>query len=252
MKLTVVGSSGSYPGPDSPASCYLLTARHQGRDFNILLDLGNGALGALQRHLDPAVVDAVLITHLHADHCLDLCGFYVLRKYHPLGAMPQIPVWGPKRTPRRLARAYGLSPEPGMREEFDFRRYPKESFQVGPFKVTARRVNHPVPAYALRVEADGKALAYSGDTGPCDALTETANQADVFLCEASFVEGGDNPPDLHLTGAEAASIAAQAGAKTLLLTHIPPWHDARVVLSEAHGHFAGALSLAEVGRTYQL
>ncbi|MEZ5160509.1 MAG: MBL fold metallo-hydrolase [Marmoricola sp.] len=132
MKLTVVGNSGSYPGPDSPASCYLLTARHQGRDFNILLDLGNGALGALQRHLDPAAVDAVLITHLHADHCLDLCGFYVLRKYHPLGAMPQIPVWGPKRTPRRLARAYGLSPEPGMREEFDFRRYPKESFQVSP------------------------------------------------------------------------------------------------------------------------
>ena len=139
-----------------------------------------------------------------------------------------------------------------MREEFDFRRYPKDSFQVGPFKVTARRVNHPVPAYALRVEAGGKVLAYSGDTGICDALTETAIEADVFLCEASFVEGGDNPPDLHLTGAEAAAVAARADAKRLLLTHIPPWHDPKVVLAEAQGHFVGRLSLAEVGRTYQL
>ena len=94
MRLTVVGCSGSYPGPDSPASCYLLEAEHDdgtgSRTWRVLLDLGSGALGALQRYADPLAVDAVLLSHLHADHCLDLCGYYVLRKYHPSGPQPRI------------------------------------------------------------------------------------------------------------------------------------------------------------------
>ena len=85
VKLTVVGCSGSYPGPDSPASCYLVEAESDGRIWRILLDLGNGALGALQKYVDPLVIDAVLVSHLHPDHCIDLCGYYVLRRYHPAG-----------------------------------------------------------------------------------------------------------------------------------------------------------------------
>ena len=99
MRLTIVGCSGSYPGPDSPASCYLLEAEHDdgsgSRTWRVLVDLGSGALGALQRYADPLSIDAVLLSHLHADHCLDLAGFYVLRKYHPTGPQPPIPVWGP-------------------------------------------------------------------------------------------------------------------------------------------------------------
>ena len=81
MKLPVVGCSGSYPGPDSPASCYLLEQEHEGRTWRVLMDLGSGALGALQRYVDPLGIDAVLLSHLHADHCLDLCGFYVCLLY---------------------------------------------------------------------------------------------------------------------------------------------------------------------------
>ena len=114
MRLTVVGCSGSYPGPDSCASCYLLEAEWEGRTWRVLLELGNGALGQLQRYADPLTIDAVLFSHLHADHCLDLCGYYVMRKYHPTGAQPRIPVWGPGDTPGRLARAYDLPLEPGM------------------------------------------------------------------------------------------------------------------------------------------
>ena len=110
MRLTVVGCSGSYPGPDSPASCYLLEAEHDDgsgpRTWRVLLELGNGALGALHRVVDPLSIDAVLVSHLHADHCLDLCGYYVMRKYHPQGPPPRIPVWGPSDTADRMARAY--------------------------------------------------------------------------------------------------------------------------------------------------
>jgi ribonuclease BN (tRNA processing enzyme) len=252
VRLTVIGASGSYPGPDSPASCYLLEADHEGRTFRMLLDMGSGALGVLHRFIDPVSVEAVLVSHLHADHCLDLCGFYVLRKYHPTGAQPRIPVWGPVDTDRRMAKAYDLDEDPGMNEEFDFTLYPDEAFTVGPFTVTARRVAHPVTAYGLRITADGRTLAYSGDTGTCDALVDTARDADFFLCEASFLEGCDNPPDLHLTGAEAGMMATKAGARRLVLTHVPPWHDSAIMLAEASETFDGPLELAVPGVTYQI
>jgi len=161
-----VGCSGSYPGPDSPASCYLLEAEHGGRTWRVLMDLGSGALGALHRYVDPLSIDAVLLSHLHADHCLDLCGYYVMRKYHPDGPLPRIPVFGPKDTARRMAKAYDLDEDPGMNEEFDFIVYPEGPFTVGPFTITARRVAHPVTAYGLRIEADGKVLAYLTDHEP--------------------------------------------------------------------------------------
>ena len=251
MRLTVIGASGSYPGPDSPASCYLLEAEHEGRTWRVLVDLGSGALGVLQRHIDPVSVDAVLLSHLHADHCLDLCGFYVLRKYHPTGPQPRIPVWGPEGTAVRMAKAYDLDEDPGMNEEFDFQPYAGR-MEIGPFTVTATEVAHPVTAYGLRIEADGRVLAYSGDTGTCDSLVATARDADLFLCEASFLEGHSNPPDLHLTGAEAGRMATDARARRLVLTHVPPWHDPQVMLHEAATRYDGPLELAEPGKTYDV
>ena len=84
MDLTIVGCSGSFPGPDSPASCYLVTAE----GFRMLLDLGNGALGSLQRYVSPADIDAVCLSHLHVDHCVDMCSYQVFRSYHPSGPLP--------------------------------------------------------------------------------------------------------------------------------------------------------------------
>jgi ribonuclease BN (tRNA processing enzyme) len=251
MKLTVVGCSGSYPGPDSPASCYLLEADQHGRTWRILLDLGNGALGALHRYADPLSIDAVLISHLHADHCLDLCGYYVMRKYHPSGAQPRIPVWGPDGTADRMARAYDLPPDPGMNEEFDFRTW-DGPVQIGPFAVDPVPVEHPVPAFGLRIAVDGATLAYSGDTAPCPGLDEVADGVDLLLAEASFVQGGDNPDGLHLTGADCGAVASRAGVKLLVLTHVPPWHDPAVALSEASELYDGPLELARPGAVYDL
>jgi ribonuclease BN (tRNA processing enzyme) len=250
MKLTVIGCSGSYPGPASAASCYLLEAEREGRTWRILLDLGNGALGALQRYSDATAIDAVFLSHLHADHCLDLCGYYVLRKYHPEGVLPRIPVWGPADSARRMAKAYDLDEDPGMSEEFDFIAYGNTSVTVGPFSVTARQVVHPVTAYALRIEADDRVLAYSGDTGLCRGLEDAARTADLFLCEASFMEGAPNPPDLHLTGAEAGQVAVAAHARQLVLTHIPPWHEPEKVKAEAEAEYDGPIDLATPGATY--
>jgi ribonuclease BN (tRNA processing enzyme) len=251
VKVTVIGCAGSYPGPDSPASCYLVEATDAGRIWRILLDLGNGALGMLHRYADPLNIDAVFFSHLHADHCLDLCGYYVLRKYHPGGALPPIPVWGPVGVARRMAKAYDLPKDPGMALEFEFHEY-AGTVEVGPLRVEPVRVAHPVPAFGLRVSAQGRTLAYTGDTGPCDALDRLAAGAHLLLAESSFRHGEDNPDDLHLTGREAGEVAARNHLGRLVLTHVPPWYDVADMLVEAGEVFAGELSAAAPGATYDV
>lgn len=253
MKLTVIGCSGSYAGPDSSASSYLVEAPHPedpDRTYRLLVDLGSGALGALHRHIDPLTVDAVLISHLHADHFFDLSGYYVMRKYHPTGPAPRIPVWGPRGLKSRVAKAYGLPLDPGMNEEFAFKRLRRGEMEIGPFVVTARRVLHPIEAFAFRIAHADSALVYTGDTALCDALVELAGGADVLLAEAAFRDDADNPPGVHMTGSEAASVARDAQCGMLVLTHIPPWHDKQDALREAQGVYLGPISIAAEGSTY--
>jgi len=227
-------------------------APYDGDTFRLLLDLGNGSLGALQRHVSLESIDAVALSHLHADHCLDLCSFYVVRKYHPGSDWPPLPVYGPEGTETRLSRAYDLPAGQGMDAQFTFHTYPGGDFAIGPFTVTAAQVDHPVPTYALRVSDGAKSLVYSGDTGPCTPLERLAKDCDLLLAEASFVEGTDNPPHLHLTGKQTALVAESAGAGRLVLTHIPPWHRREQVLAEAAPHFRGDVSLASAGTTYDI
>ncbi|WP_026313799.1 MBL fold metallo-hydrolase [Actinomadura flavalba] len=248
MRVTVIGCAGSFPGPDSPASSYLV----QAEGFNLLLDIGNGAIGSLQRFHPLYDIDAICISHLHADHCLDLCGYWVARTYRPGGPAPVIPVYGPDDTARRMAKAYDLPEEPGMTGTFDFRPLERGPMTVGPFQITTALMPHPIEAFAFRIEHGGKVLAYSGDTGVSDALVEHARDADLFLCEASFLEG-DNPPALHLTAREAADHAARARARRLVLTHLVPWNDADASLAEAKGGtYDGPIELAHVGAVYEL
>jgi ribonuclease BN (tRNA processing enzyme) len=243
VKLIVLGCSGSVPGPKSPASSYLVEAD----GFRLLLDLGNGALGALQGYATFADIDAVVLSHLHPDHCLDLCSLYVARRYGPDAGGPAIPVWGPTDTAARMAAAYGLDPEPGMSKAFDFRTYPDGAFEVGPLEVWAAPVVHPVPAYAIRVEYDGRCIAYSGDTAPTPALVDLASGADLFVCEASFRDGEDNPSGLHLTGREAGEHAKAAGIGRLVVTHIPPWGHIAAAVAGASDAFGGPVTAARSG-----
>ena len=254
MRLTIVGCSGSYPGPDSPASCYLLEADvGDGADkrvWRILLDLGNGALGQLHRYVDPLSIDAVLISHHHADHCLDMCCYYVMRKYHPTGPQPPIPVWGPAGTAERVARAYELPVDPGMTEEFDFHTY-DGPFTIGPFTILPIPVDHPIEAYGMRISAGGSTMGYSGDTAPCEGLDRIAANVRLLLCEASFRDTDENPPGIHLTGVDAGSVAARSQASRLVLTHVPPWFDRDAMMAEARTAYSGPVELASAGATYE-
>ncbi|MCU0300844.1 MAG: MBL fold metallo-hydrolase [Candidatus Nanopelagicales bacterium] len=252
MRLTVIGCAGSFPSPQSPASCYLV--EHEG--VAITLDLGNGALGPLYARTDIRALDAVVLSHLHADHCLDLTSLHVARKYHPDGPPPvPVAVHGPAGTEQRIADAYRTTRAerpPALREVYRFVDHAPQPARIGPFTVTLARVAHPVEAFAIRVEAGGAALVYSGDTGPCDALVELARGADLALFEASFLAGPDNPRDLHMTAAEAGEHAARAGVPRLLLTHLVAWNDQQASVAEARGTYDGELVLAAPGMVVEL
>ena len=221
MKLTVVGCSGSGPGPDSPASCYLV--EHEG--FRLVLDLGSGSFGALQGVLDPAAVDAVFLSHLHADHCLDVAPFVVWHRYSGRSPGALVPLYAPVGAERRLALAYDMDGH-GLTDVFDFVPVGPGAFRLGPFEVELARTAHPAECYAIRLSAGGRSLVYTGDTGPCDRVVELARGADVLLAEAAHPDSDpDQPPGLHLTGRQAGQHAAAAGVRRLLLTHVPSWVD---------------------------
>lgn len=249
MKLTVVGCSGSFPSAESACSSYLVEAD----GFRLLLDMGNGALGELQRHIGLYDLDAVFLSHLHADHCIDMCGYFVARYYRQEGRCGPLPVYGPEGTEQRLTTAYADTPSPtSMSEVFDFHTLKSGSFDIGPFSIRTERVAHPVEAYAIRLEHAGKTLTYSGDTGVCEPLHELAVGADLFLCEASFTYGKEDIPDLHLNGREAGAHARRANVGRLVLTHIPPWTDGSQNLADARAVYDGPTELAAPGAVYHV
>jgi ribonuclease BN (tRNA processing enzyme) len=194
----------------------------------------------------------VCLSHLHADHCLDLCGYWVAQTYGPDGPAPRIPVYGPAGTAQRMAQAYGLDEHRGMTEAFDFGTLEPGTREIGPFHVTLAHMNHPVETFGFRIEADGRVLTYSADTGQSAALVDLARGADLMLCEASFTGGPDLPEGLHLTARQAAEHGAQAGAGQLILTHLVPWNDRQRTQEEAAPYFPGPLSLATSGLVMDL
>lgn len=258
MRLTILGCAGSFPSADSAASAYLVQADDaDGRTWTVLLDLGNGALGALQRYGDPTALDAIGLSHLHADHVADLAVLHVLRRYDPAGALPPVPVYGPVGTADRLAQLCG-SESPS--EQFVVASWEAGSdVVVGPLTLTPIPVEHPIPAFGVRVTgpsdvSDGSVtLSYSGDTDECPGLDALAADVDLLLVESAYVEGRDDElRGIHLTGRRAGEAAARGGARRLVLTHIPAWNDPAVTEAEAAAVYGGPIELARPGAVHVL
>lgn len=259
MKLTIVGCSGSFAGPNSPASCYLLQAEDaSGRRWSLVLDLGAGAFGPLQKYVSPSDLDAVLISHLDPDHCVDLAGLRVWRHYHPTDEQLPIAVHAPAGGATFMAQlagaGEGLDPSDVLVHE-PWRA--SEQIEIGPFTVQVERVNHPVEAYGMRItgpstRVPGKrvTLCFSGDTDDCPELDVLARNADLLLIEAGFCDTRNSPPNIHLTGRSAGQVAQRNGARHTVLTHIPPWNDAQVALTQARETYSGPLELAEPGAIF--
>jgi ribonuclease BN (tRNA processing enzyme) len=253
MLLTVLGCSGSFPGPDNPASGYLVTDG----ETRLAVDFGNGVLGALQAAADPFELDALLLSHLHPDHCADFSALTVFRRYHPKPSRDprahRLPVHAPADAPSRLAAQYAPNAaelaETDLTDVYAFHPW-GAPVAFGGIEVRTAGVAHPCAAYGLRLTAGGRSLCYTGDSGACATLDELADGADLLLAEASWTHQDDRPADLHLSGREAGELAARAGVGRLVLTHVPPWTDPRAVLAEAAAVYTGEIELARPAAEY--
>ena len=220
MRLTIVGCSGSMSGPDSTASSYLVQADDAaGRTWSVLLDLGPGSFGALMNHMDPRALDALFFSHLHPDHMADVTSLQVFLRYHPEGEVGPLRTVGPVDTAERIGAVCWLTPEEVSRQ-FAVERYtPRQALTVGPLRITPIPMNHPVPAFGLRIEGPGAdggtvTLAYTGDTDACPEAADLADGVDLLLSEASFQEGREDVRGIHLTGLRAGELAAGRGDVT--------------------------------------
>ena len=186
VKVTVIGMSGTFPGPHSGCSSYLV--EHDG--FRLLLDIGNGSIGALQDACGLLGPDAVAISHLHGDHYLDLITYTYARRYHPDGAPPKLAVHGPSTVRKAVEGAYVTNVSELLDEVYDFQPVAEAGTrQIGPFEVEFILVNHPVETYAMRVSADGRTVAYSADTGQCER-SSTSRATSTSSCARRHTSRG--------------------------------------------------------------
>lgn len=238
LTLTVLGCSGSYPGPGAACSGYLV----RGAGTTLWVDAGSGTMANLQLHVGLADVDAVVLTHEHPDHWGDIEGFRVASAYGL--DRSHIPVFAPAGL-----RAH-LSTDPGL--TFDWRVVASgDQVSVGGLTLTFSRTVHPPETLAVRIDGDGRSLAYSADTGPGWSFASLGDGIDLALCEATYVSGPFGAP-IHLTAGEAGAMAREAGIRRLLLTHLWPTVDPGVSRAEAEAAYGGPVEMAKANETYEV
>ena len=242
MRLSVIGSSGTYPAPGRPTAAFLL----EQEGTRVWCDAGPGTFAALP--VEPDLVDAIVVSHQHPDHCLDL-----LTAFHAYRFRPEprwgVPVYCPQSVIDRICEFVEADDDSELVKTLDF--HPVDDGDeviIGNLKLSFAVTDHSVPTVASRWEANGRVFAYSADTGPLGTWMQVAEAADLFLCEASYQgEPGLEEYPHHLTATEAGQIARRIGAKHLMLTHIPPHRDPARSIAEAEASFDRPVELAVPG-----
>ncbi len=230
MRLTILGSSGGYSGPDNPTSGYLLEVG----GTRLWVDAGHGTFSALQRVADYTRIDAVLVSHVHADHCVDLYALNIALRFHEQGVL-KLPLYCPQEVWERVPLLLGDSAEAqeGFYQTFDFHPVAAgEAIEVAGIRASFLRTDHPNYCLAMRLETDEGILTYSADTGPGADLAGFAQGSDLLLCEATYQEGQAGAP-VHLTARQAAETALRAGVRDLVVTHVWPAFDPQRSVEEA-------------------
>jgi len=254
MKLTVLGRSPAAPNPAEACAGYLVEAAG-GR---VLVDIGPGVVAQLLRHHHPDELDAVVVSHMHADHMIDLV---TLRYVYPWRARPRDQrlriVMPPGSGDQLLDLARGAGNARHFEDCFRVTEHDgSRPFRFGALSLAPIETAHYIPCWGFRVEADGRRLSYTADTGPCAGLADLADDADLLLSEATLrsLDEDAQPPEGrgHLLPAEAGEAARRGGSRRLMLTHLPVEDGATAARQAATDAFGRDAEIAEPSRTYEL
>lgn len=235
MELTVLGCSGSYGGPIANAcSGYLVRSG----DASIWLDCGNGTLGHLQQHVDVEDLTAVVLTHEHPDHCVDVYGLHVLVRYGI--ERKRLPIYAPVGLEQHLGALVGGD----WGDAFEWKLITDgDRVDIDSLSVAFSRTDHPPPTFAVEVRGDGSRLVYTSDTGPAWSVGAFEPGADLVLSEATYLDD-DKATAIHLSAREAGALARDAGARRLMLTHLWPQIDPHRAVEEGSRAFGEPVMLA--------
>ena len=250
MRLTVLGGSAASPNTGMGCAGFLV----ESGTTRLVLDLGPGTLPELRRHADFRTLDAVIVSHLHVDHVLDLLALRHALAYNPLPAPAPTPLWLPPAGSEVLAAAtapFDACDSPGrFAATVTVAEYtPERPLPIGDLIVTFAPAVHYIPAWAIRVDGPHGNLGYTGDTGPAADLAPFFAGVDVLVAEATLPEPGPQPMSERgsLTATEAGQLATAAGVKTLVLTHM--WEELgfSAYREQAASAFSGLIELARPG-----
>ena len=254
-RLVVLGGCGAWPEPGRACSGFLL--EHDG--FRVALDLGYGTLPRLLSLLGSTTavgLDAIIVTHDHPDHVVDLHGLFRARLYDGRQE-PRIALYAPEAVLERIA---GLEDSDRSTAElaFTWQPLPSDAYEVGPFRLESWALPHYVPNAGVRLSTPTLTVAYTGDTGPDPALAEVGRDADLYIVDATDrgqqagIPPGASGPPMNLTARDAGEAAAAAGADRLMLTHFWPGNDRDRSRAAASAAFRGEVLIADEGAVIHL
>ncbi|WSQ14629.1 MBL fold metallo-hydrolase [Streptomyces sp. NBC_01231] len=249
-RLTVLGSATPYPSVDNPCSGYLVSSG----DTRIWVDAGSGTLGPLQQHVRLDELDAIWISHLHADHSADLLTAYYAALYADIRLAAPVPLFGPPGIADRLAGFLtNTSTRSPVESAFAVTElYDGHQAAIGSLRLTSRAVAHGIPAFAVRIEAAGTSLVHSGDTAPCPSLTQLAEGCDVLLCEAESAQAPAEGDQVHHTPEDSGDTARAARAGHLIVTHVGRFLTPQQAVARASARFDGPVDYAAPGTTFTI
>lgn len=254
MRTIALGTNAAYPGPNNACTGWLV----EEGGTHLLLDCGTGVLSRLQLSLPLSNLSAVVITHMHADHFLDLLPLRYAYKYGLQPTPPPLDIFlppGGRAFLQQMVSPFGMENEANFFDPvFQLQEYnPSEGLQLGPLTLTFAPTEHYIPAWAVAIQAGGR-LVYTGDTAPSQNVGELAKGADLLISEATYLSLEEESPERrgHLTAREAGELAAYAQPRRTLLTHLWPHRDPQQVLAHARKAFSGALEVAQVGASYEV
>lgn len=249
MRLHILGSNGTYPTPDRPASGYVV----QHAETLLWCDAGPGTFVELWDRFELEDLDAVVISHEHPDHCSDLLSAYHALAHGPVHR-PKLPVYCPAPVIDRISHFVRAGEGHPLEATFEFHAtVDGDTVQIGDIEVGFRATDHSVPTVGARFEAEGRVLAYSADTGAEGTWAEIAWDADLFLCEATYQgEPSDHEYTKHLTAGQAGQIARAQRSKRLILTHVPAHVDVAKSVIQAETSFDRPVAIAVPGTVHDV
>lgn len=242
MKLTVLGYWGGYPAKGEATSGYLL----QEDGFNLLIDCGSGVLAQLQNYIKPEELDAVILSHYHADHVADIGVLQYSRLIQSFlqKGIKTLPIYGHTKDEGSFQSLTHGTHTKGI--PYD----PEGELKVGPFTITFQLTKHAVVCYAMRI-TDGKStLVYTADTALIPELTVFSRNADLLIAECNFYKGMDGSGPGHMTSEDCGKLAQQSEAHQLLLTHLPHFGQLSQLVIEAKEVYNNKVELASSGWTW--